>query len=528
MCSGKKECKKVVINGTKVIKQKRLVLSNLNELYVAFKIAYPDCNIGRSKFCELRPKWCVIAGSSGTHSVCVCLYHQNVKLMIAGGKLNVDYKDLLELLVCDISDYNCMMSMCENCPDKEIILEMLQESEEEMPDDVTFKQWVTTDRAELVTMVKSQDEYLETLLEKLHNLKSHHYVSKIQSQFMKEIKERLPENECIVLADFAENFTFLVQDEIQGYHWVNDQATVHPFVLYYKNENNQVSSRSICILSDYLEHNTSVVHAFLKHVTKFIKETLPKVEKLIYFSDGSVSQYKNKKNFSNLCYHKIDFGFEAEWHFFASCHGKNACDGVGGTTKREVSKASLQRPSSNQILSIEDMYMFCKSNIKGITYFLVKKEEVFTHIETLQTRFENCLPIKGTRRFHKFHSISENVIRCYVTSKTAIYEDHCVGKIASFSLRINDIVACVYDEQWWLADVEKVSLENNDVFVKFYQPAGPRMSFKKSTNDRVWIPMKNVLKKISVLQLTTATGRSYCISQKLSEEISVLLNDYLS
>src|SRR5215469_10622849 len=167
---------------------------------------------------------------------------------------------------------------------------MLQESEEEMLVDVTFKQWVTTDRAELVTM----DEYLETLLEKLHNFKSHHYVSKIQSQFMKEIKERLPENECIVLADFAENFTFLVQDEIQGYHWVNDQATVHPFVLYYKNENNQVSSRSICILSDYLEHNTSVVHAFLKHVTKFIKETLPKVEKLIYFSDGSVSQYKKK------------------------------------------------------------------------------------------------------------------------------------------------------------------------------------------------------------------------------------------
>lgn len=83
-------------------------------------------------------------------------------------------------------------------------------------------------------------------------------------------------------------------------------------------------------------------------------------------------------------------------------------------------------------------------------------------------------------------------------------------------------MACVYDGQWWLADVERISLENNDVFVHFYHPAGPRTSFKKSTSDKVWIPMKNVLRKLSVLELTTATGRSYSISQKLSEEISVL------
>lgn len=223
-----------------------------------------------------------------------------------------------------------------------------------------------------------------------------------------------------------------------------------------------------------------------------------------------------------------DFGFEAEWHFFASCHGKNACDGVGGTTKREVSKASLQRATSNQILTVEDMYTFCKDNIKGITYFLVKKEEIILHIERLQTRFDNCLPIKGTRGFHRFHSISENIVRCYVTSETAIYEDHKVCKIASFTVTINDIVAVVYDEQWWLADVEKVSLENKDVFVKFYEPAGPRTSFKKSTSDTVWIPLKNVLRKLSVLELTTPTGRSYSISQKLSEEISVLLNNYKS
>lgn len=41
--------------------------------------------------------------------------------------------------------------------------------------------------------------------------------------------------------------------------------------------------------------------------------------------------------------HKEDFGLDVEWHFFVSCHGKNACNGIGGTTKRPVTKISLQR-----------------------------------------------------------------------------------------------------------------------------------------------------------------------------------------
>lgn len=70
MCAGKKQCTRVFIDGNKIVKQKRLVLCNLNELY-AFKTSHPECKIGRSKFCELCPKWCILAGSSGTSSVCI-------------------------------------------------------------------------------------------------------------------------------------------------------------------------------------------------------------------------------------------------------------------------------------------------------------------------------------------------------------------------------------------------------------------------------------------------------------------------
>ena len=66
------------------------------------------------------------------------------------------------------------------------------------------------------------------------------------------------------------------------------------------------------------------------------------MKQIYYFSDGAASQYKNRKNFLNLCYHHTDFGIAAEWHFSATSHGKGACDGVGGTVKRLAARASLQ------------------------------------------------------------------------------------------------------------------------------------------------------------------------------------------
>ena len=76
-------------DGEKLRVQKRLVYCNLKELFQSFKLKYPDCKVGFSKFAELRPKECVLAGASGTHTVCVCIIHQNVKLMIKGQKKKI-------------------------------------------------------------------------------------------------------------------------------------------------------------------------------------------------------------------------------------------------------------------------------------------------------------------------------------------------------------------------------------------------------------------------------------------------------
>ena len=54
--------------------QKRLMLGNLKELYQEFKEKHPTDKIGFSKFADLRPKHCILAGASG-NTYCLCLYH---------------------------------------------------------------------------------------------------------------------------------------------------------------------------------------------------------------------------------------------------------------------------------------------------------------------------------------------------------------------------------------------------------------------------------------------------------------------
>lgn len=169
--------------------------------------------------------------------------------------------------------------------------------------------------------------------------------------------------------DFAENYSFILQDEIQGYHWNNGQATIHPFVIYFKKSGTQLAEHiTFVIISDCLQHDTTSVHLFQRYLKKILCTTfaiLP--HHIYYFSDGAAAHYKNRKNFVNLCYHKQDFGISDEWHFFATAHGKGPCDGIAGTIKRLAARASLQRPYSDQIMTPRKLFEWTKENILNVT-----------------------------------------------------------------------------------------------------------------------------------------------------------------
>lgn len=142
MCPGKKEFVSVKVDGVKQHIQKRLLLVNLKELHLEFINKHED-TIGFSKFCELRPKWCIpVGGASGLHSVCVCEYHQNFKLLVSEIPGVSDYKDLLQRIVCNTEQRDCMLHSCDRCPGstalKDHLIELFNENN---IDQVTFNQW---------------------------------------------------------------------------------------------------------------------------------------------------------------------------------------------------------------------------------------------------------------------------------------------------------------------------------------------------------------------------------------------------
>lgn len=106
--------------------------------------------------------------------------------------------------------------------------------------------------------------------------------------------------EIIVISDFSENHTFVIQEAVQAYHWTNDQCTIHPFSIYYKKEGqNDLQFQSFVIISENLSHNYVAVHLFQTKLVAYLKQKFysDEVKKIFFFSDGAAGQYKNKKNF---------------------------------------------------------------------------------------------------------------------------------------------------------------------------------------------------------------------------------------
>ena len=110
----KKDCVSIQLpDKTKMKKQKQLLLSNISEIYAQLEKENPERKIGFSTFALLCPKWCIPVGAASTNNVCVCTYHQNVKLTLAAMNLSHDYRQTMEMCVCDVDNYNCMMGHCD-------------------------------------------------------------------------------------------------------------------------------------------------------------------------------------------------------------------------------------------------------------------------------------------------------------------------------------------------------------------------------------------------------------------------------
>ncbi|XP_072043498.1 uncharacterized protein [Amphiura filiformis] len=541
-------------DGTKETKQKRLLLANLKELYLEFKKRHPDLNIGLSSFCALRPKWCVTVDSAGSHTVCVCTIHQNLKLMVNVLPVTTDYKDVLSKLVCSLDNRDCMIHRCPACPGDENLrafLSTMYESADMDEDDiVSYKQWTTSGQSKLQQISDSVSDFIASLCTMADKATTHQFIVKSQSAYLRQLKENLPAaTEVIVLMDFAENYSFVCQDAIQGFHWETAQTTLHPFTVYFREEDGgDLKCLSVCIVSDDRAHVATTVHKFITEMMKYLNNRFPNLSMVHYFSDGAGGQYKNCKNLLNLCFHEYDFGVKAQWNFFATSHGKSPCDGIGGTVKRLVRRASLQAVSDNHILSPKDLYEWASANIEKVLFFFVSSTDIERHKANIENRMLNAKTMSGSRSHHKFVPFNEDELRMFRISSDETSSIICAtkepnaplasptmltvsGKVTATDmtdLGAGKHIAAVYDKEWYICIIEDISLVHGDVSVKLMnrlQP-GDTLSWPRRAS-KCDVPFDDILCCVPVPDLMKRSGREYQLGSATIMQIKNLFEEYI-
>ena len=249
-----------------------------------------------------------------------------------------------------------------------------------------------------------------------------------------------------------------------------------------------------------------------------------------------VSTRPNCKNFLNLCYHEEDFGVKAEWHFFATSHGKSPCDGIGGTIKRLVARASLQATTGNHILNAKELFSWAKANISGIEMLFVSTEEIEKCELVLEPRLDDAKTIAGTRSHHSFVPVSSVSLQIRRISAdvdgTFVKVTSSSQAQASQSFTHGQYLAAVYDKAWYLGVVEDISHENEDVLVNFMRSRNPGTTIHSfvwpSTRDECWIPFEHVLCTVQEpLQITKGRIKQYKLNSPTIEMIEDSFNKFL-
>jgi hypothetical protein len=145
-------------------------------------------------------------------------------------KILTDIEAFAEYVNCDSPSEECYLGYCHSCPNEERIGSLLGLINE---DEICFLQWTSTDGSRIETLTCSKDDFRLRFHQAIPAVLEHHFLYKQQSVFVKSLKKDWLKDgiSCVLNEGFGQNYSFFVQYFVQGFHWNNDQATIHPFVM---------------------------------------------------------------------------------------------------------------------------------------------------------------------------------------------------------------------------------------------------------------------------------------------------------
>ena len=165
----------------------------------------------------------------------------------------------------------------------------------------------------------------------------------------KKSREFFPAETIFLVVDFAENYTFVPQQEIQSEYYHSDQVSMLIHILYRHveqnvdhiestSENQHVIKKYQFYNSDDRTHDTYFVQNYFENIYSSLKSHGIKFNENWIWLDGCVGQFKYSRSFFWLCRLHIRTRIKHCWNLFETSHGKGEHDGA-----RACIKLALQR-----------------------------------------------------------------------------------------------------------------------------------------------------------------------------------------
>lgn len=121
----------------------------------------------------------------------------------------VTYHDAFKKIICNNPTPECYLDKCESCLCTDALKDFLKSvlADHDI-DRIEYQCWQQTDRSTLRTEISDAEDFVEELCERQMKLKSHSFIAKQQSSFLKYLKNSL-KGEFLILCDFLLKTTHL-------------------------------------------------------------------------------------------------------------------------------------------------------------------------------------------------------------------------------------------------------------------------------------------------------------------------------
>ncbi|CAF1541986.1 unnamed protein product [Adineta ricciae] len=243
-------------------------------------IRYFHIKVSRSKFFTLRPYW---IRQDCSHQVCMCIQHQNIDLLLTA--LNKKLKaclvasELIDKTVCADPSEDCYFNRCDECCNGKVSDLFANGYNFDEQFHISWSLWTTrNNHVELQHFTSSFNTIIDELNSRWSSFITHTYITRKQPHYIKSIKLNSSlTTYSVVHVDFAENFTFVAQNEVQSAYWSQKQATVYTVVTQ-----TGADHRNMVLISNRMTHDTAFVCCTQKIIVAFIREEYPNVHKIHY------------------------------------------------------------------------------------------------------------------------------------------------------------------------------------------------------------------------------------------------------